>query len=1347
MSLRTKLTTFTLICTAIATAFGSAAYAIDCSTPPPAITGADLPTFLAGGTSALQDNPTGFGDVSTASTDPTEGSEADQLFLSYDATNLNIGLTGNTPLTDNLNNSFLIFLDVSNANTSNVLETTDRPGGSGALVGMDGVILESALTPEYVIEVWNVNGIRNAVRHDLTAAPMTPATVLTQFSDWIWNNANLLGVNEEPSQDPVLQTQNAATATSGFQVRLSKASLGIANGSTVRVWVLIAGGGGFMSNQALPPLGPNGGVPCVGNSDPMAPVDFSSFSGLQYLEYTLTGPQKTPTFLGTNIPAGFSPIAAVSTQNNYTCFDDAAAYQQPLAEGSEIDQLYIDSNSNGILYVGVTGCTPINDGGQNTLLIFLQVPSFTEGFSSNKLFTASLTETSNALRFIDGLQLDGDPMDIFGTGFRPNYCIQFWRENGANRAFLEDLVFDVTTPLVFSNDATVHNLVGDAYVVNLTNTAGVNNIAGDDPLNQEGFAKTAISGMQFSINLSSTLGIAPTDQIHAMACIVNGGGFISNQFLPPLRPTGATLNSDDLFNSAGLPRPITANAITTDSRTTVNAAALERVTGIKCTVNITHPNMSQLEVSVRHDPTGRAVKLWDNNTNGANMNTRFVEGGAALTTWVAPGAGDFDPAESLLTFNDVDPNAGTWSLVVNNTGGSAGTINSWRLELTEAVGGGVDCIGLQTISTPVDLNTFNGNQYLTKTLTGTESVSAFTAANIPTAFGDPTAMNADETQNNYTCFGDAQLATPPDVPGSELDQMLVTNELDRLRVGLTGNLEENGNAFILLLDTIPGATGINEILGFTTPPPALGGFTGGVPGNGGGLNGLDLEGNFLPDYAVTVQREAASGVPNDGFDVYLTNLLTKATNKVGRTFRNNGSGVLAPPVPNEGGSELNRLYVQHDADHVYIGLTGNLEANENSIVILIDTAAAGGSNPLDTNYLGIFNALKNMAADTLDMPAAPNYAIVMHRQGGSYQAQLINLTVPAMTSPTFVPITFDDAISPAQSSFYGDNGNGVGVNDISSNDDPMNPGASQQAVNAATAVRGFQFSILRSQLGNVADETTLNITAAVVAASGFWSNQVLPGLQGTQANLGALADLTNATVAPGDQYASHVLAVANQNAPTGFDGLNIPSYMSAGSALKATQNNYTGFGNAVLPAGSGNPQCMQVAFNNGNYSGVTGTSAANPQLASSGMEFDIPFSYIGLTPLMGSGPFTTIKLQALLTGNSGFLSNQSLPGLGRGNVANIGFVDANTSTIYDFDNDNSTNGYPGDQFLNHTLVIPGDAADINGDGVVNPGDVIDFVGVLLGTNVTEPDFTNSDVNNDSRRDGQDIQPFVNEYIN
>jgi hypothetical protein len=171
-----------------------------------------------------------------------------------------------------------------------------------------------------------------------------------------------------------------------------------------------------------------------------------------------------------------------------------------------------------------------------------------------------------------------------------------------------------------------------------------------------------------------------------------------------------------------------------------------------------------------------------------------------------------------------------------------------------------------------------------------------------------------------------------------MDQIRVTNTNTRLKVAVTGNLENNGNAFILMVDTDNTNTSSGPLPVLSTPP--------GVCDN---LDGLKLDAGFTPDYAIVVQRDATAGVPNDDYNVFRKKLIagSAATTSyaLGRLTRNLTTGPLGDAIPNQNGSELDQLFLQNDASNFYIGITGNLEANNNTWVVFLQTPPTGtGSN-------------------------------------------------------------------------------------------------------------------------------------------------------------------------------------------------------------------------------------------------------------------------------------------------------------------------------------------------------------------------------------------------------------------
>lgn len=141
------------------------------------------------------------------------------------------------------------------------------------------------------------------------------------------------------------------------------------------------------------------------------------------------------------------------------------------------------------------------------------------------------------------------------------------------------------------------------------------------------------------------------------------------------------------------------------------------------------------------------------------------------------------------------------------------------------------------------------------------------------------SAEASALQDNYTGYGDQRL-TPGGFPGSELDELFVRTDGTWLYVGVTGNLEQNGNSIILLLDVVSGGQGPElrtEIAPVVAegacsengPPNAVQGLgkallrdLGALPDDptddttsldlGPSGTGTILDAGFLPDYAIAV---------------------------------------------------------------------------------------------------------------------------------------------------------------------------------------------------------------------------------------------------------------------------------------------------------------------------------------------------------------------------------------------------------------------------------------------------------------------------------------------------------------
>lgn len=1442
MSARSKdyaicLIVSSVVCVGAYLGAASRAMAGDCNSVTQ-ITGRDIPTryLQSGAAFVVQDNPTGFGDVAPPTEAPSSGNELDQMFVTNDATNLYIGITGNTDRSDSLENTVLVFIDTDPGANPATLDTAgccadntdlfgmscgdmvcescvaalsiscdvnqpfyewsdacqaiamneclgdcgcdlgDPATNSNALREVDGLRLD--FDPDYAVAIWNSAGVQHGVLFDLSLPANSAGTALIEGSgmDFVVNNSNLDGVNAEAVNDPLLQQANAASAQNGFEIKLALATLGIADTDEINIQALIANGVGTISNQSLPPLNRtnNFNVPATGGTvvnpgdpSPTNPVDFNNdnppsdeffpgFPGLQHVTYTIDAMATAPSGIidATGIPSAYPVGSLLATQNNFTGFGDAEEFAPFTTNGSELDQMFVWSDLEK-LYIGITGNIPADEGFNNHILIFLDTVPFEVNFIPNNL------STNNPTAFGDDPALQGMDQIVFDDDFTPDLAIQYDRGGNQHHADIVEFEFGINTPLTFSTDTAVHT-GGDlsVYSADLSNIAGVNGIIGDDPIRQSEAALTANSGVQFSILLSD-LGLSPgqLDDIKIAATITGGTGFVSNQWLPPLNETGATL----LANESAAPMVALSDAMAGDVPNTASdtitpndaiTQGLSRVTGIEVAVDITHPDMSELAIDLWHTDSDRTVRLWDGpqlvttnaNAAGANMSTTFVVGGEDQANWTAPGSSpDFEAWESLLTFNDADPTAGEWILFVTDfVTGNTGTLNSWSISLRDDLGGAIGCPGFVADLLPagIDLGEppYTGNQYVTVSLpVRTTKPGAFSAQSIPSAFS-ALAGSSRAVQNNHTCFEDTIIAPPSNPPGSEMDVMFVTNTDNRLRVGITGNLENNRNAFVLLLDTDDQA-GSTTPMGITPPPDALGGG-GGEPG----VNQFMFDSAFAPDYALTVQARTGGSTL---YDAYLTALSTNVTRYLGVATRNSGDGTLAPPPGDlSAGSELDQMFVQNDANNLYLGLSGNLEPNGNAIVVLLDTFLTSATAPaLNTGNPTYPSALAGMSGDIMDDDFIPEFAVVFNTQADT--ATLVDIAGGVVT-----PLTQMASATPPVGSdiFAYDNTNAAGVNSDAADDDDMGSPPSQQIVNARTARKGFQLAIDRTSLvglnGAPADGANIRVAAYVVSGGGYWSNQLLPGAGGGVDNLAETG--VNLTTVPGTQYATYAMKDnLSYTSPTGFDGTNIPTFMGGGldvNGALATQDNYTQFGNQASPTPPNNPLCLQVAFDDSNVAGVTADSAANATSAETGVEFDIPFGDIGMLTADG---MTQIKLLAYVSGQFGYLSNQFLPPLGRGdapNLGNPGLVDLSDEAVG-----------AGNQFFTYTLSTPNpcgsDPADITGDGSVNitsvdpaVNDITAFVDVLLGTNTDACPLMKADVDNSGDIDGLDVQAFVNALV-
>jgi subtilisin-like proprotein convertase family protein len=138
------------------------------------------------------------------------------------------------------------------------------------------------------------------------------------------------------------------------------------------------------------------------------------------------------------------------------------------------------------------------------------------------------------------------------------------------------------------------------------------------------------------------------------------------------------------FTSVAVPKAIPdfANGVpgTVTSTLTVPTGACSAVTDVNVNLNITHPLVSDLEVSITHNGSGRTVLLFqDSCTSDNNLIALFDD--EAATPVTCPPNGVYRP-ESLLSALDGIDASGAWTLTVKDQATlDTGTLNSWGVTL------------------------------------------------------------------------------------------------------------------------------------------------------------------------------------------------------------------------------------------------------------------------------------------------------------------------------------------------------------------------------------------------------------------------------------------------------------------------------------------------------------------------------------------------------------------------------------------------------------------------------------------------------------------------------------------
>jgi len=292
------------------------------------------------------------------------------------------------------------------------------------------------------------------------------------------------------------------------------------------------------------------------------------------------------------------------------------------------------------------------------------------------------------------------------------------------------------------------------------------------------------------------------------------------------------------------------------------------------------------------------------------------------------------------------------------------------------------------------------------------------------------------------------------------------------------------------------------------------------------------------------------------------------------------------------GSEMDQLFVakgtRSGMEGLYVGITGNLEpktrGTANAYVILIEVGP-GGSNSLTPKNgdPGVPGAISNLNGTILDVGFNPTCAITFNNWANTVYVDYVNLITNSGVYLGSQQV--NSGQGQLQNALAGwlafNNTNTVGV--IGENTKTPE----QNAIDAATAGTGMEAFLSWTDLGvdPWSPPASVKIMAFVDSASGYLSNQTLPGMGGGYDNLGFGGTSVDFSTIPGNQFATVDLSTSIAGTPT-VDGAAIPTDFAG--YLVATQDNYTQFGDRSGDEGSELDQLFATQTPTGIDLGITG---------------------------------------------------------------------------------------------------------------------------------------------------------------
>ena len=277
----------------------------------------------------------------------------------------------------------------------------------------------------------------------------------------------------------------------------------------------------------------------------------------------------------------------------------------------------------------------------------------------------------------------------------------------------------------------------------------------------------------------------------------------------------------------------------------------------------------------------------------------------------------------------------------------------------------------------------------------------------------------------------------------------------------------------------------------------------------------------LPAAALTLDGQ---NIPSEG--------LTLLTTQDSPTGYGNATGGAQNSA---GGSELDQMFADIVNGKLELGITGNLEGNYNKMWIFFD-AVDGGENILaGDNQSGGFNQISGLTGLTFPTGVTMDHGLELEVGDGFYGVRffdlITNTAVDVATGGGYADFPLSDVTGAKGVDFGWNNANVLGVD-------------GESAADASTATSGFEFQIdlLEAFNGSQGD---INIVAMVSNGNGdHLSNQILPGINGSNPGTPSGVTLTTAATVSGPIIAGALLGDVDNDGDVDLEEL-----ASAGDGL------------------------------------------------------------------------------------------------------------------------------------------------------------------------------------------------------